>query len=565
MPRYVPPALRKKAGDASVDGSQQSNEPQSSESSATAVARSLADLELTSESTKPASKALTNRYTLEEVHSHYRLGRSQEDPLSFALCPRSTLNNSIHLPDDLAYIMLFPGANPNWKTKSTIFAKSNLELLPGLDGAIGRGWTDGGGKRAVEHGRGAHWRADSTQEPATAQQTDGDAEQPEQSPSVEQPDNGPTNIQDDPSASSVKSALSQQSHLPKPRSEAKPLVDYISDDEEEEDTDTTIADSANFTNTPDAPKPRAIPVFEQKSRGHRTVEFVGFYRMQKVSFLRPRSKALVHMLEVKFGGKLNTGSNDGPPAGGQAQGEIPGDGDDKTDQPDENSEPVRPDDKSVAAPAKPTKPSFARNRNNKRNMELTGPASRSGEQWSKSLSVPWAVMKMQAIPLPQKNEDEEKQEAFWGGNDDEGLKAPVIETFPEKDGDHYKESKDRFKERRGWREQRSKLWDRTGGGGGGQDGGSVDSGTGGKNVQDEGGSVDWGLGEKSGRDDDGSVNGGPGEKGEKGNGVAAAGGIREKVAPNEGAAKSPESGGNEDGDGMEVESEDRVDFTGHRG
>lgn len=43
---------------------------------------------------------------------------------------RGTLNTTYDDQDKLAYIVLFHHANPMWKTKSEIFCKTNLDLLP---------------------------------------------------------------------------------------------------------------------------------------------------------------------------------------------------------------------------------------------------------------------------------------------------------------------------------------------------------------------------------------------------------------------------------------------------
>lgn len=41
-----------------------------------------------------------------------------------------TLHGSAARPDELAFILLFAGANPQWASEQLVYTKSNLELLP---------------------------------------------------------------------------------------------------------------------------------------------------------------------------------------------------------------------------------------------------------------------------------------------------------------------------------------------------------------------------------------------------------------------------------------------------
>ena len=423
MGRYIPPALRKKQQDAS---SQLPGAPEQTTASPNDDnnLRSLASLSISDNAKKQND---TLHYTLDEVHEHFRPPSAVMDPtVQFRPCPPSSLNNSLDLPLALAYVMLFPGANPRWSDENVVFAKSNLELLPGLHGLVTRCWTDGRGLRKSHKGqvleRGDHWRVESAHEQAQRV-----------TPEVTAPNSAASDLSQPSSDSS---------------SQAHPLVDYISDD----DIETTTAPPDEDLKPTDVSS-RLIPVFQQTRRGWRTVEFLGYYQLQKITYVRPHSRALVRMLETKFTGNV-TPSQTGPKTGRNprlAEEELQA----NAGAVELNVSADGPTAEGTIEPAA-SSISQGKGRRKGRNDNAEGPAQRSGEAWSKSLSVPWAKIKLIAPPkgrakdvasdFIQAKEERSKEHDFWS-TDETVMPPPKIETHPENDGDHFKESRDSFKQR----------------------------------------------------------------------------------------------------------------------
>ena len=141
MGRYIPPALRSKASSNQHHDSDETvsrdAQPASSEAE---PPRSLAALSLDDDKRQDPTGTL---YTVEEVHDFYiPTGADKNHKEGFNLWPRSTLNNSIDLPQGLTYVMLFPRANPKWDGEALLYAKSNLNLLPGFEEVKRRGWLE---------------------------------------------------------------------------------------------------------------------------------------------------------------------------------------------------------------------------------------------------------------------------------------------------------------------------------------------------------------------------------------------------------------------------------------
>ena len=129
--RYVPPHLRRQ---------QQAAADQETASGTTQLAddalptRKLEDLKVSNRKSghgNPRAKD-PNALAFEEIHMHFA-GRS------YLSTSRSTLNNSLEKPNDVAYVMLFKDANPRWDSDGILFAKTNIAFLPGYEKAYGKG------------------------------------------------------------------------------------------------------------------------------------------------------------------------------------------------------------------------------------------------------------------------------------------------------------------------------------------------------------------------------------------------------------------------------------------
>lgn len=96
---YVPPALRKRLA---ADG----------------------HLKPSSSSFNKCSSPCQLFSTTDIRHHYWPPSASEESP------SLSTLNNSAQFQFELTYLVLHHGQNPRWKTSRTVFAKTNLKLLP---------------------------------------------------------------------------------------------------------------------------------------------------------------------------------------------------------------------------------------------------------------------------------------------------------------------------------------------------------------------------------------------------------------------------------------------------
>ena len=108
--RYVPPALRAAKAAVLTSETGQNSDDAAVEDTAR---RKLSELAVSPECERPL-------LTLSEITNHY--GRSTR---------KTTLHDSAKKPDELAYIILFHNSNPRWFKERIIFAKTNLNLLPG--------------------------------------------------------------------------------------------------------------------------------------------------------------------------------------------------------------------------------------------------------------------------------------------------------------------------------------------------------------------------------------------------------------------------------------------------
>ena len=335
--RYVPPALRGKQ--ASVSSIPEDQNPQvpaspgpSETSQETLPARELSQLAISTPlpDSPDARKHLYDRsgrtlYTVQEIHSHFRPANVQ-----FSACPESSLNNSAERQDELAYLMLFPGANPRWKDDRIVFAKSNLELLPGFDEVKGK-FEVPLVQRRFSKGVAA---------PAAAEGGSGSPETP-QSPEVPASPDGSGVKDGDAIAGNgeqrgpimdvnayVKQAMAEHAQSDSSQATtgetAQPESTDTTDMPSKTESSPTPASAAEGSRvdtiqgpyTPELPAPAAttleplsppIPTFSQSFRGGpRSCVFEGYYRIVRVDFLPPKSPQLVKMLEQKWTTKQGT-------------------------------------------------------------------------------------------------------------------------------------------------------------------------------------------------------------------------------------------------------------------
>ncbi|KAF2123126.1 hypothetical protein BDV96DRAFT_562001 [Lophiotrema nucula] len=70
-------------------------------------------------------------FSIKEIHAHFF---NDDEPIGDH-GDNSTLHASTERPHILAWVLLFKGANPKWDSDQMIFVKSNLDLLPAIEGA----------------------------------------------------------------------------------------------------------------------------------------------------------------------------------------------------------------------------------------------------------------------------------------------------------------------------------------------------------------------------------------------------------------------------------------------
>ena len=248
MARYIPPHIRSKEGPSSnADSAGGTPEAPPVET----ARRTLSELEVTTPEHKgnnkgeqfavdqsngspepkqlPPSRPL---YTLREIHAHYKNQTGVH----------STLNQNPEDPGRLGYIILFRNANPKWHTQRTIFAKTNIDLLPGYAAFKAKSMLPESSNDAGE-------QTDSLDEHETSTSPDG---------SKENGDAAVENTNSSPSASTA--------------------VDTF-------------------------PSTDPVPIFLEvaKKKGvQRKFLFYGYYSAFRIDFVRSRSSRLVTMLKQKW-------------------------------------------------------------------------------------------------------------------------------------------------------------------------------------------------------------------------------------------------------------------------
>jgi hypothetical protein len=84
-------------------------------------------------SSRQGNRSSENSYdgdllSIRDIQHHFWQTTNHEDMTGFG--EHATLNNSVANKDGLAYVLMFRGANPRWKSDNIIFVKSNLDILP---------------------------------------------------------------------------------------------------------------------------------------------------------------------------------------------------------------------------------------------------------------------------------------------------------------------------------------------------------------------------------------------------------------------------------------------------
>ena len=189
---------------------------------------------------------------------------------------RGTLNDSAEKPNELAYIVLYPGANPRWESDGIIFVKTSLDFLelvaaekpPTVEGAQEKGneeelGHDGGGEAKEQKG-GRRLKVDGSSP----------FEHHRSSPDEE------------------KTSADKRPFEPKFHRTSST-------------TETTIATSAGDAAEAAAAAARlAIPVFSPSdpfsSRRNMNFIFAGYFRIERGDFPAPQSPELVSMLRQKW-------------------------------------------------------------------------------------------------------------------------------------------------------------------------------------------------------------------------------------------------------------------------
>jgi len=174
------------------------------------------------------------------------------DEVSGAFAQNSTnktLHDSAATPGKLAYLFLFNLANPRWETDHIVYSKSNLELLP----------------------------TDLPHEPQKESQ----------------------------SATNGVGAAEDRSNRTEPASASPHSPQSIAPDTD--GTETTAAKRADteavaMGTSSDASPMAPIAVFRQvkSHQGARSFTFEGWFKIERLAFLEPRSPELVRMLEQKW-------------------------------------------------------------------------------------------------------------------------------------------------------------------------------------------------------------------------------------------------------------------------
>ena len=83
-----------------------------------------AAIETSSGAPEPTKGFYPKSYLAEDIYNYFGSGK---ETLHYNIS--TTLHASASSPDSLAFVLLFPGANPRWATDHILFVKSNLDLI----------------------------------------------------------------------------------------------------------------------------------------------------------------------------------------------------------------------------------------------------------------------------------------------------------------------------------------------------------------------------------------------------------------------------------------------------
>ncbi|KKY28629.1 hypothetical protein UCRPC4_g00435 [Phaeomoniella chlamydospora] len=236
MSRYLPPHLREQnvstaSTESTVDGPSEAS-----------TRRTLSELQLDATSPNKIQGPKANGdsgqdqplHTIDEIHTHYHNEQGSH----------TTLNESPTTSGKLAYIILFRNANPRWQSGRTIYAKTNIHLLPGYDKYFKDDDSSSSSKGKNHEDRTTNLDIDR------GQHEDGN--------------------------SSIRSTCQ---HSP------------------------PIDDQEKKSPTNNGP----IPVFLEVTKKRQTRKFLyyGYWDLAKIDFLKPRSPGLVRMLQQKWSGHIS--------------------------------------------------------------------------------------------------------------------------------------------------------------------------------------------------------------------------------------------------------------------
>ena len=247
--RYVPPALRRQQAKDSVP-----SRAEADPSTQTALLpRKLEDL-------KPSEPDRGHLFRLDEIHVHF-LGPE------FSLSSRSTLNDSLDLLDQLAYVTIFKDSNPRWGSDQILFAHTSIAFLPGYDKAF----------PAMEDGELP--RTSDEQPPGTQSET--------------------------ASGDVLRSPVLPNQQLGDGAKEAsQPAASNGPDSKAMKFSDVRLAQSDTPSSPTNPLSTTPIAVFEQhssaRSKELSIFRFTGWFQLERVEFLKPRSEALTRMLIQKW-------------------------------------------------------------------------------------------------------------------------------------------------------------------------------------------------------------------------------------------------------------------------
>ena len=271
---------------------------------------------------------------IKEIYTHFAGAEYSETT-------RSTLNNSIEHPEELAYVMLFPDANPRWKSDQIIFAKTNIEFLPGYEEAyaatpkgddqlndVAENDEPGGSELASFDAFVAEVRKEARERDAREKEAreresqandgQGDKSQQEKTQATVDQTEGPVNqieetVDQTEAAQKDKSQQEEQvgdqgkelhegqtqekNILPGGTKENKDHIPTKPDDQPEELPEAAQSGSAG----PELASAIPIAVFEQTGQRRLNLfRFLGWYNLAQLAFLQPKSPKLVKMLAQKW-------------------------------------------------------------------------------------------------------------------------------------------------------------------------------------------------------------------------------------------------------------------------